>query len=531
MQGKKVYQEKLFNSFQLSNRVPKENFYRRLKESLDLKFLYTMTAPLYGDTGNPSIDPVVFFKLMLVGYLENITSDRKLIEHCNMRLDILYFLDYDIDETLSWHSTVSRTRQLYGEKIFEELFSKVFSMCVEGGMVSGHTQAVDSALIKANASMESLEKKQPSQPLGEYFTTSRDANDEPRRPAKTNKAGEDQRRVTSTDEQLNELESRNNYFREKKIEKFGNKIKDSFESFSNQTYYSPSDPDARVSTKPGKPRRLNYLCSMATDTAQGVISHVQADFADKKDSRYLADITERTKGELKQNNMQLENLLADAGYSSGKNYHEMEGTGIRAYIPVSGVYKHEREGFTYDKERNCFVCKNDKHLIFKKTFTDRKERKLKQYRSTRKDCKDCIFKQSCIGLKGHEKKIEVSFYQQEYERAWQRQQTKYFKRMIKLRHSTIERVFGSLINYYGLRKINVKGIKGAHKSMLMAAVAYNLKKLMKFLSHKPSSNLEAMQRELCAFTQTIFPDLITTLLSYPKFSFAYPMLKKQRLNK
>jgi len=80
--------------------VPKDNLYRRLRESLDLNSIYKDTRDLYGSTGNPSIDPVVFFKLMLTGYLENITSDRKLIEHCAMRMDILYFLGYDIDEPL-----------------------------------------------------------------------------------------------------------------------------------------------------------------------------------------------------------------------------------------------------------------------------------------------------------------------------------------------------------------------------------------------------------------------------------------------
>ena len=119
MQGKKEYQEKLFSSFQLSNRVPETNFYRRLKGVLHLDFLYQQTRCYYGTSGQSSIDPVVFFKLCLVGYLENLISDRKLIEHCSMRLDILYFLGYDIDEPLPWHSTISRTRQLFSEPVFE----------------------------------------------------------------------------------------------------------------------------------------------------------------------------------------------------------------------------------------------------------------------------------------------------------------------------------------------------------------------------------------------------------------------------
>ena len=156
MQGKKIYTEKLFANFQLSERIPVDNFYRGLKEILNLDFVYPATQSLYGTTGNPSLDPKVFFKLALVGYLENITSDRKLIEHCGMRLDILYFLNYDIDEPLPWHSTVSRTRKLFPEILFEELFNKVFALCVNSGLVGGATQCIDSSLSQANASKDSL---------------------------------------------------------------------------------------------------------------------------------------------------------------------------------------------------------------------------------------------------------------------------------------------------------------------------------------------------------------------------------------
>ena len=72
MQGKKHYTEQLFKSFQLSQRVPEDNFYRRLKGLLDLQWLYKETKKYYGTDGQQSIDPAVFFKLMLIGYLENL---------------------------------------------------------------------------------------------------------------------------------------------------------------------------------------------------------------------------------------------------------------------------------------------------------------------------------------------------------------------------------------------------------------------------------------------------------------------------
>jgi len=152
MQGTKDYQEKLFLNFRLSEYVPKDNFYRRLKETLDLSYLRQLTKKYYGSEGQKSIDTEVFFKLMLIGYLENINSDRQVLEIAKMRMDMLYFLGYALDEPLPWHSTLSRTRKLFGEDVFLELFRNILKLCIDKGMVSGKTQSVDSALIKANAS-------------------------------------------------------------------------------------------------------------------------------------------------------------------------------------------------------------------------------------------------------------------------------------------------------------------------------------------------------------------------------------------
>jgi transposase len=156
MQGKKENKPKLMYMVSLEDLVPQNNFYRQINKELDFNFIYEATKKYYGKEGQESIDPAVFFKICLVGYLNNIDSDRKLIEFCGDSLAVRLFLKYDIDEALPWHSTISRTRQLYGEEVFLELFRKVLSLCVTKGMVRGKRQAIDSALIKANASMDSL---------------------------------------------------------------------------------------------------------------------------------------------------------------------------------------------------------------------------------------------------------------------------------------------------------------------------------------------------------------------------------------
>jgi len=288
MQGKKTYQEKLFTHFQLSEVVPETNFYRRLKNVLDLNFLYSLTLPYYGKKGQSSVDPVVFFKLCLVGYLENIISDRKIIEHCSMRMDIRYFLGYDIDEPLPWHSTLSRTRQLFDIVLFEEVFTRILSLCIEKGMVQGHTQAIDSALIKANASMDSLELKVPEQELEEYIQQIRHISnmDKPKvsRKAKHNKAGEIQRKVTASKAELKNIASRNKKWQKDQNHRPGAGAKNS-KYTSNKTHYSPTDPDARISLKPGKARKLNYLSQLSVDTAHHVITDIRAYHADKKDNQ------------------------------------------------------------------------------------------------------------------------------------------------------------------------------------------------------------------------------------------------------
>ena len=127
---------------------------------LNLHWLYKATKKYYGTEGQRSIDPVVFFKLMLIGYLENLGSDRRIINTSSMRLDMLFLIGYEIDEPLPWHSTLSRTRQLYGEELFKQLFKEVLKQCIDKGMVAGRRQVIDTVAVKANASMDSLIEKE-----------------------------------------------------------------------------------------------------------------------------------------------------------------------------------------------------------------------------------------------------------------------------------------------------------------------------------------------------------------------------------
>jgi len=474
MQGHKQFVDKVVLRFRLSERVPKQNLYRRLADLLDWDFLYQQTQALYSHTGQPSLDPVVFFKLVLVGRLENIASDRRLVEHCSLRLDILYFLGYEVDEDLPWHSTISRTRQLYPVTVFEHLFDQVFGQCVAAGLVAGDTQAVDSAPVKANASLDSLREKAPAAPL----------------------------RMTEETAVLPELPSAKTALQLRRVAARQAKRQAQpgglgahhakAQLLSNKTHYSPSDPEARISVKPGKARALNYLCSLAVDTATGVISHIQADLADSRDCLHLPALVPRLQARLRAQELTLQDFVADTGYSNGFNYAFLEQRGITPWIPVFGPYKPTVEGFTYEPAADAYRCQADKLLPFRSFRTTENDTWVKQYRAAYKDCQQCPLKASCVPHSQFKQVIRSAF-DAAYRRAWQRQRTRQGQHMRRVRQRTVEPVFGSLLQHYGLRRVNTKGRVAAHKIMLLTAIAYNLKKLLKHQANRVLSVAIALQ--------------------------------------
>jgi len=484
MQGKKLFLDKEVVRFRLSERVRPHNLYRRLAEWVDWTFLYEETQALYSHTGQPSLDPVVFFKLVLVGRLENLVSDRRLVEHCALRLDILWFLGYEVDEELPWHSTVSRTRQLFPAAVFERLFDHVFAQCVARGLVAGDTQAVDSAPVKANAALEAVLEKRPAGATGPHLA----GREEPTVPAASV--------ITAPAHQLRQLVTGQRRRQGAQTGALGAQHEKA-RLLSNKTHYSPTDPDARISVKPGKARALNYLCSLAVDTARGVISHVQADFADKRDSLHLPRLLTGLQQRLRANELPLRALLADAGYANGPNYARLEAAHITAWIPVFGQYKPDIEGFTYDRATDAFTCPEGKQLPFQKYDTNQDGGWHKIYWATCRDCQQCPRKPGCVP-KARRKQINRTIYDAAYRRAWLRQQSRRGQRKRRVRQGTVEPVFGNLIHHYGLRRMNVRGHAGAHKTMLLTAVAYNLKKLLKYRPQQHLSLALALPRPLLA---------------------------------
>jgi transposase len=490
MQGKKIITPQLFYHQSLEEMVPEDNFYRKVNENLSLGFLYKSTASYYGKCGQESIDPVVFFKILMVGYLNNINSDRAVMRFCSNCLDIRLFLGYDINENLPFHSTISRTRGLFGEELFLELFRKVLSLCVEKGMVRGKRMAVDAAFMKANASMDSLVEKEVLEDAS-AFVDELEENSEFKTTSTRKKLVE--RHHSWKEKEYKDMPG--NIKNDKKDED-GHSIRPKF--LSNHTHYSPTDPDAKISVKPGKARQLNYSGQLAVDDAHHVILGACASSSGSKDSVIFPDIMNQTIENCKKNEVPIDEVLADAGYSSGNSLQYCRDNNLNAYIPNFGQYKPQREGFIFNKEENRYECKKEGGsqalLLYKGTKTDSKGYSKKIYRSSESDCKNCPLRSECCGKVTKFKKIDDTIHKPLYDEmhAKLKRDPNYTRFLTKRRSSRVEPVLGTLINYHNMKRVNTRGIQNANKHVLMAALTYNLKKYLKFITKKVHSNIAIM---------------------------------------
>ena len=145
-----------YHGVSLDRRMPKDHPLRKIDQLVDFNFIRSKVADLYGTRGNESVDPAVILKLMFLLFYENIKSERALMEQLPLRLDWLWFCGYDLDEKTPNHSVISKARSRWGLEVFTDFFANILSQCVNAGLVDGETIHVDSSMINANASKDSL---------------------------------------------------------------------------------------------------------------------------------------------------------------------------------------------------------------------------------------------------------------------------------------------------------------------------------------------------------------------------------------
>ena len=142
MMGHHTRSESLFYYFRLEDQVPENHLLRLIDTHIDFSFVREQLKDSYSDTGRPSIDPELLLRIVLIGYLYGISSERKLVQELRMHLAWRWFTGLGFDQEIPHHSTFSKNRhgRFQESNLFQELFEEIVARCVEAGLVSHHEQ-------------------------------------------------------------------------------------------------------------------------------------------------------------------------------------------------------------------------------------------------------------------------------------------------------------------------------------------------------------------------------------------------------
>src|SRR5256886_13574495 len=157
MMGQHARAEALFYYFRLEDQVPEDHLLRLIEKHISFAFVRETMKASYSETGRPSIDPELLLRILLIGYLYGITSERKLVEELRMHLAWRWFTGLGFDQEIAHHSTFSKNRhgRFQESKLFEQVFEEIVARCLEAGLVQGDNLSVDGSFVEANASKHS----------------------------------------------------------------------------------------------------------------------------------------------------------------------------------------------------------------------------------------------------------------------------------------------------------------------------------------------------------------------------------------
>jgi transposase len=428
----------------LYRHIPQGHFYERLAQLLDLGFVYRLTAPLYAPRlGRPSLDPVVFFKCMLVGFFENIVADTELEYRIADSLTLRRFLGYSLEERTPDESTLRKTRQRMPEEAFGEVFSRVLDQCQAAGLLKGRAVGTDSTQVDANASMDSLRHKTLGCTYEEYIVALR-RQDQPQA-TREEAAAQDRKRGNG--------------------------------KASNQEWESRTDPEARVMQHADGHTHLSYRVDTTVDLETGVIVTAGAELAHVSDQAdFLQRVDEATET-LAERGLALQAVVADKGHHSGENLAGIEERGLVGLISSPntsrGAPGFRREDFTYDAERDLFVCPNGVELRRRPMA----EGAARQYQARGSDCRACPHFGVCTKSKTG-RSVSVPVHEELIQANRERVRTPELRPLLQIRRQRGEGPFGYFKQFGGLRRFMGRGLSYATKKTLIAAVGWNLLRLL-----------------------------------------------------
>ena len=440
MMGQHDRSEALFYYFRLEDQVPEAHLLRLIEKHISFEFVRERLKDSYSDTGRPPIDPELLLRILLIGYLYGITSERKLVEELRMHLAWRWFTGLGFDREIPHHSTFSKNRhgRFQQSKLFEELFEQIVRQCVEVGLVHGKHLSVDGSFVEANAAKESRIPREQLAEVAEVNHTVR--------------------------QYLVELEQQN------PVE----------EPVHEQEQVSTTDPDSTYATKGGTPARLGYYDNYLVDNDSCVIVGVQATAARMSQETVAAQDMLTRFGEWQGRGP--ESVAADTTYGNGEFLQWLAERDITPYMRTrdsihrknSPFYGPER--FTYQPESDRYICPAGQPL----NYGGRSHRNRSYtYIGTRKRCGACAQRPHCTSAAF--RCLVIHQHEPARQRARMLANTPEFAKAQRQRKK-VEALFAELKNQIGLRRLRLRRLKFVREQFFLAAAAQNIKRLARFLS-------------------------------------------------
>jgi transposase len=441
-------QGQLFYEFRLDEAVPADHLVRRIGALLDLSWVYTDLARYYSEIGRPSIDPVLMIRMLIIGYVFAIRSERQICREVQVNLAYRWFCELGLEDAIPDHSAFSRARneRFRESEVFRRVFERVVGACIQAGLVGGEGFAVDASLIEADANRQrsvpgkewkkELDPAAASRAVKEYLATLNDAA-------------------------------------------FGAATE------VEPKFVSPSDPAAQWTGALKGPAFFAYADNYLIDVQFGVIVDVEASRAVRQAevgaARTMLERTEERFG------LKPQRLAADSAYGSAPmlNWLVAEKQ-ITPHIPVIDKSKREdgtfsREDFRYHEPTDTYVCPAGKTLTTSGTLVNDGYTLL--YRGSTRDCATCPLKARCCP-NTPVRKIPRSIYERARDVARALAGTEAFERS---RHDRkrIEMRFAHLKRILRLGRLRLRGPRGAQDEFVLGAIAQNLRRLAKLVSQPP----------------------------------------------
>jgi transposase len=285
-------------------------FYTKLEETLEsfgfAAKVRALCAPAYDQSGmgRPGIDPVVYLKMVMVGFFEDLPSERAIAARCADSLSIRAFLKYELNEKTPEHSSFTVIRQRLGLEIYERIFTLTLQALREHGLLRGKNLGIDSSVIEANASLRALVHRNTEEQYWDYVK---------RLAAQSGIDPEDAAAVRKFDRRRPG-------------------------KGSNQDWENPHDPDAKIGRTKDGATDMIYKPEAVVDLDTGAIVQAEVQPGDQVDHQEMAGRVLSAQQNINRacdeplDTLTVQSVTSDKGYYAVSELQTLQAEGIRTII-------------------------------------------------------------------------------------------------------------------------------------------------------------------------------------------------------